>query len=115
MEAPKGFTIVPIEYRKAHPYPTDCKVKWWDVNEQRWFNSYEMSLWDDHSGSRKWAIESSAVNKPTKDYSETVLRRIEKECRNIKETWRGDGQLSMDYILNWCKEIRSDIKKIKGE
>ena len=111
MKAPKGFTIVPIEYRKTHKYPTDCKVMWFCCDG--WIDSKSDLWWDCESFD--WAIESNVVIKPTKDYSETVLRRIEKECRNIKETWRGDGQLSMDYILNWCKEIRSDIKKIKGE
>ena len=109
MKAPKGFKIVPIEYRMTHAYPDDCKVMWWTETFE-WNSSEGSSFWDSDDTSIEWAIESSAFIKPTTDYSETVLRRIEKLCHYENDRYL----IRTATILVMCKTIRSDIKKMKG-
>ena len=46
------------------------------------------------------------------DYSETVLRRIEKKCHGENDA--GRYLISAATLLVMCKQIRSDIKKMKG-
>ena len=118
MKAPKGFTIVPIEYRMTHEYPRGCRVMWfneskWNITNG-WMISHGNGLWYDKSVT--WAIESIAVN-PTKDYSETVLRRIEKGIRRLEKMWGPSSPkcfVSLEDVRETCKTIRSDIKKRKG-
>jgi len=114
MKAPKGFETVPIEYRETHAYPDDCKVMWWTETFE-WNPSEGSSFWDSDDTSIEWAIESSAVVKavkPATDYSETVLRRIEKKCHGENDA--GRYLISAATLLVMCKQIRSDIKKMKG-
>ena len=111
MKAPKGFEIVPIEYRKTRPYPRKCKTKWWDKYGKLWLITKDEYLWDDPDF--EWAIESSAAIKPPKDYSETVLRRIEKELRGHDD--KPFACVSVHWLRHKMTAIRSDIKKMKGE
>jgi len=104
MKAPKGLTIVPLEYRQSHPYPTGKKVMFHD-GQYGWIVSRTGLYWD--SSAIVWAVEA-------KDYSETVLRRIENECRRTAQAYDNKAWISASYIQALCRQIRSDIKKMKG-